>query len=532
MKNICILFFLLIIFKAQGQDQLNATSWQEDLLELKKTINDDFPFLFHKITAEEFNKEVDEFYNEIPTLQQHEIVVGFSRIVALFKYGHTGIWFGEPFKFHHLPFNLYEFNDGIYLQGVHKDYPAALGAKLLKINNIPVDEALRMVYPVVSVENEQYFKAYGINHLHILEVLHAQGITEKLEDSVELTLSKDGETFTQIFTALTDGQGVPEEYGFTYENAEWLGARKQEGSPLYLKHLEKVYYFEHLEDEKAVYVRHSGIRNDPSESTEDFYKRVFNYVEENDVQKLILDVRLNGGGDNSLNKTIVQGIMRSSKLQDVGSLYVIIGRRTFSACQNLVNQLDNYTNCVFVGEGTAENINFWGDSQRITLSNSKLPVYLSYAWWQDKAAWSNAEGTVPMVPVDISYAQYSQNEDPVLEAALNFQAGDFKRNPIEYINMLYISGDMNRMIQELPGIVFDPRYSFVDFEEEFSKTGTRMMHLGRQGNLQASVQIFTMVTQFFPESARAWRNLSSVYSKLGDETKSAEFLEKSRSLEK
>ena len=44
-------------------------------------------------------------------------------------------------------------------------------------------------------------------------------------------------------------------------------------------------------------------------------------------------------------------------------MFVIIGRRTFSACQNLVNELDNYTNAIFIGEPTAENINFYGDTR-------------------------------------------------------------------------------------------------------------------------------------------------------------------------
>jgi len=531
MRTSLFILSLLLFFSASGQETLTANQWQEDLLVLQETIHNDYSFLFDKTTPEIFDEEVKELYQEIPNLEEHEVVIGFMKLVALFEYGHTGVWAYQPFEFQYLPLNLYQYSDGLYLQGVHKDYPQAVGAKLLKVNNIPVEKALEMIAPVVNAENDQYFKAYGINYLTALEVLHAQGITKELESAVELTLSKDGNVFKQVFSALPKGEGVPSHRGFTFESENWLEARNQEDTPLYMKDLDKVYFFEYLADKKAVYVRHSRIQDDPSETTEAFYKRVFDFVEENDVEKLILDVRLNGGGDNTLNKPVVQGIIETKKINQVGNLFVITGRRTFSACQNLVNELDNYTNCIFVGEGTAENLNFWGDAQRITLPNTQLPVYLSYAWWQDKSAWANAEGTVAMVPVEMSFTQYSQNEDPVLDAALDFEEDNFLRDPMAYITSLYRSGDMQRLTEELPGIVFDPKYSFVDFEAEFSRTGTRLLNLGRAEQTQAAIQIFTMVTQFFPQSPSAWKNLGVSYLKVGDQGKAVNYLNKAISMD-
>ena len=70
-----------------------------------------------------------------------------------------------------------------------------------------------------------------------------------------------------------------------------------------------------------------------------------------------------------------------------GKLFVLIGRRTFSAAQNLTNELDNYLPVIFVGEPTGENINFMGDNRPVTLPRSGLTFYLSWAWWQDKPQW-------------------------------------------------------------------------------------------------------------------------------------------------
>ncbi|MEO0527434.1 MAG: tetratricopeptide repeat protein [Bacteroidota bacterium] len=532
MKKLLCILHVLVFLQLPAQKTLNSAQWQEDLRFLQSTVHKDYSFLFVKTTPEIFDAAIETLYTNIPDMEEHEIIVGMSRIIALFEYGHTDISFNQkPFEFHNFPFNLYEFNDGIYLQGVHKDYERALGAEVLKINEVPILDARNAVYPAVNSENEQYFKAFGINYLRIPEVLHAQGITDKLENSVTLTLSKDGTTFTQTFKSLPKGEKVPTKYSHVFNDENWLEARDQTSSPLYLKHLDKIYFFEYLAEEKAVYVRHSQIQDDREEDTQTFYTRVFDFIENNDVEKLILDLRLNGGGNNYKNKPVITGIIETKKINKVGSLFVIIGRRTFSACQNLVNELDNYTNVTFVGEPTAENLNFYGDTRPVALPNSKIPVYLSFAWWQDKPVWENADWTTPNIPIDMSFEEYRSNQDPVLEAALAFAGTDFKPDPMQYIVEMYSAGKMQELAIELSRMVQDPRYDFFDFETELSKSGSQLLNSGREEYVAGGLQIFSFVTQLFPNSPSAWKNLGESYLKTGDKSKAAEFLEKAIALD-
>ena len=59
-----------------------------------------------------------KLYEEIPSMEDHQVVIGLSRIVSLFKYGHTGV----GYRYRQLPLNLYHFSDGVFIQGVHKDH--------------------------------------------------------------------------------------------------------------------------------------------------------------------------------------------------------------------------------------------------------------------------------------------------------------------------------------------------------------------------------------------------------------------------
>ncbi|WP_297795595.1 tetratricopeptide repeat protein [uncultured Eudoraea sp.] len=523
MKKLLFLAALLLFWQLPAQQKFTSSQWQEDLRFLQETVHKDYPFLFKKVKASEFDETVEKFYTEIPKMQEHEVLVGFARIIGMFKYGHTRVSFSEgPVAYHSLPINLYQFPDGLYITAAHKDYESVVGAKITAIEGIPTDEVLKAIYPVVPAENNQFFKAYAGLYLIVPEVLHAQGITKTLKQDISLSLEKDGKSFDSVINA-TSNHDTPLQYGELKPESDWVGVRDQSQNPPYLKNLDKIYYYEYLPEQKAVYVRHSQIQDDPDENIPAFYERLFEFVENNEVERLILDVRLNGGGNNYKNKPIVTGIIKSQKINQTGKFFVIIGRRTFSACQNLVNELDNYTNAIFVGEPTGENINFYGDNRRVELPNSKLAVYLSFAWWQDKPQWENGDYTVPHLAVESSYDDYSTNKDPVLETALNFTSDNFIIDPMGYLTQLFMDEKFEFLATEAQRLVQDPAYKFFNFEAEFNKAGYQLLG---SGQFEGALYVFEMNTKLFPGSANTWDSLAEGYWKAGDLVKAKEYYNK------
>ncbi|WP_459212228.1 tetratricopeptide repeat protein [Aquimarina rhabdastrellae] len=530
MKNILFISLLFVASTFFAQEKLTSKQWQEDLHYLQKIIHKDYSHLFVKTTKQDFDNQVETLYNNIPNLKTHQIRVGLTRIVSQFKYGHTQIPYSTTVKNGILPINLYQFDDDIYIEGVQKDQKKALGAKILKIGDTPIDKALTLIYPVVPVENEQYFKAYGLRFLLSPEVLHTQGVIPELTETVTLTLEKEGKVFTHNFKTI-DIKDKPRTFNFTLPTKEWLTARNTETTPLYLKHFdEKLFYFEYLEELKTLYVRQSSVFDDANETLKQFYKRLFKFIDTHNVEKLVYDVRLNGGGNNYNNLPLIKGLIARPKINKKGSFYLIIGRETYSACQNLTNEITRYTEAILVGEPTSENINFYGDARPVELPNSKITAYLSYLWWQDMPALENADWTTPSIPVSMSFDQYINNEDPVLEAALNFNAEGFEPKPMRYIVDLFISGQTQKMITELDKMIKDPRYAFFDFETELNKVGNILLQTGRKPQIQASVQVFSMIAKLFPNSAITYKNLSQSYLQLGNTQKAKELLHKTIAL--
>ncbi|WP_297764909.1 tetratricopeptide repeat protein [uncultured Muriicola sp.] len=527
-KNaLCNVFLFFIFFALSAQITFTTEQYREDIRFLQKTVHKDFPFLFKKTTAEDFDAEVEKLYQAIPQLADHEVLVGLARLVAMFEYGHTilGYW-EEKIPIHQLQVVLYEYDDGIFVQGVHKDYPNILGAKLLAIEGMPVKDVLKAMRPVVPAENDSYLKAYGLHYLNFPEFLHAQGVIKEMSTSIEFFLEKDGMKFQQQLEAVPFNRPA-RQYGMVVPGAEWLESRDLTQTPLYLKNLEKIYYYEYLEDKKTVYVRQSQIQDDSLQSIPEFYAEVFDFIDKNEVDKLILDVRLNGGGNNYKNKPVVTGVI-ASKINKPGKFMVIIGRRTFSACQNLVNELHTYTNAIFVGEPTAENINFYGDNSPVTLPNTQLNAYMSFAWWQDKPQWENRPALYPHIATGLTFEQYRTNQDPALEAALAYSDTNFIVDPMNYFTTLFTNGKYDQIQPEAARMLKDPSYKFFDFEGEFNKAGYAMMS---SKQFEEALFIFKLNTELFPKSANAWDSLAEAYWKSGDTTKAVELYNKAIALD-
>lgn len=500
---------MLFCMTSEAQNQLSSSQWQEDLRHLQKVIHSNYPFLFKKISSEDFDAEVDKLYENIPTLEAHEIPVKFATIVSLFKYGHTIIPFSTVAKNGALPVNLYHFNDGIYIEGVHRAHQSTLGAKVIKIAGVSIENALASIRPVVPVENDQYFKAYGLRFLTVPDILHAQGVISKLSDKITLTLEKEGRTFDYTFPKV-DLKDISRSYTLSVPNESWVSSRDTKETPLYLKHLnDTYYYFEFLEDTKTLYVRQSSVFNHESETLKNFYQRLFQFIDTNTVEKLIYDVRLNGGGNNYNNIHLIKGLMARPKINKKGHFFYIIGRNTFSACQNLTNDIGTFTEAIMVGEPTAENVNFYGDSRREVLPNSGLPVYLSYAWWQDKPQWENKDWTLPHIGVDMSFEQYVTNQDPVLEAAMNYTDSDFILDPMEHLTQLFMAGQYDQVKSDAAKIANNPRYRYYDFQDEFSKAGNRLLGSGDPTAQKSGLFILEIVADLYPESISALYSLAN-----------------------
>ena len=525
MKKILLLLILASTIGIRAFPQSPA-DWQADLRHLQKLVHEKYSNLFHTITATEWDKAANQFYDKIPALDKTATLAGFVKLVSLFHIVHTQV---NTFMFHQAnqsnitlnryPFRLYWFSDGVYIIAADKKYEPAVGGKVIRIGKMKTEDALEAVRPLVSYENEQGFKSNAVFFLATAEFLQTQGIAD---GSLELpvVINKNGKEETVIFKAGSN---------YNFSNATgieipegWVVAKKTSGPiPLWQKDPGAFRYFEFLPASKTLYVRHSVTLNDGSKTIADFFQQVFDFIDQNDVQKLVLDVRTNGGGNNYLNKSIITNIIASRKINQPGKFFCIIGRRTFSAAQNLVNELEKYTEVIFAGEPTSENVNFYGDTRTETLPNSKLPISLSWMWWQNLDPRDKRTATFPRLAADLSFADYYNNHDPVLDVVMNF---DPARSLLKGLTDLLSKGKKEEALRFARDFHKDPvnRYITDRIEPNINAEGYRLIGIGKN---EIASGLLEINIKMFPESANANDSYAESLMVLGKDEEAIKYYE-------
>jgi len=190
--------------------------------------------------------------------------------------------------------------------------------------------------------------------------------------------------------------------------------------PLYLKNTKSNYWFEYDSASKIVYFQFNRVLNDANESLATFSERLYRFINEHDVSKLVIDMRWNNGGNTYLSGPLVNRIIRSDKVNQRGKLLVIIGRRTFSAAQNTATFFERYTNAIFVGEPTGSSPNFVGEETPFALPYSKIIANVSDLYWESSWPQDHRKWIAPQIYVPPTFAAYRSNRDPALEAIIAY----------------------------------------------------------------------------------------------------------------
>jgi tetratricopeptide (TPR) repeat protein len=516
---------LLVITTISAQS-LTADAWRQDLKFLQHTVHAKYPNLFYSVTASQWDSAVNVLDKKIGTLSDVQMKVEFAKLVAMFKIGHTAVrrQSGEGANFNswvrNLPVRFYLFDDGLYIKAIHADYKDAAGGKVIRIGNKKADEAMTLIRPVISYENEQGFKNMLQYYLNAAEILQVTGITEQA-DKIPVTYLKDGKEKTILITAETPVQGP--RHGPINESA-WIDAydkMNKPGAVLWLKEPQRLRYFEYLPATKTVYVRHSGVQDEPNETIKDFFEKVFDFVDKNDVDKFVLDIRLNGGGNNYLNKPVITGLVQSKKINKKGHLFVVLGKATFSAAQNLTNELEKYTECIFVGEPTSENVNFFGDTRTEILPNSKLNIALSWLWWQNLDPRDKRPWTAPRLATGITFSDYQKGVDPAFNAIIDY---DPKNSVENQLQELVEKGKYEEATSLAKKYIANPLYRYYsnELETQLNNLGYEMINKQKP---EDAVKIFHMNVQLFPESPNVYDSYAESLWKTGKHAEAVKFYE-------
>jgi len=188
--------------------------------------------------------------------------------------------------------------------------------------------------------------------------------------------------------------------------------------PLYRKRLDSYYWYEYLEDSQALYIQYNRCANDPKLVFAEFAQDLFAFADSHPVKRVVVDLRLNPGGNSEVVRPLMSGLKTRKGLQS--NVYVLIGPRTFSSAQMAAVDFRRELHAILVGEATGEKLNGYGEVRPLTLPNSGLKMQYSTKFFH--LGKDDESALKPDVLAAATLSDALAGRDPVLEAALQHSA--------------------------------------------------------------------------------------------------------------
>lgn len=382
--------------------------WMEDLDMLSTELPKRHLNLFFHKDKDGFYKEIENLKRDIDYYDDYEVKAEISKIVASIKDAHTFITLPVRVL---CPLQFYWFKDGIYVINTLKEQQDLLYSRVLAINAMPIEEIIETLSKVISYENESYLKSQLPKYLPAVELLYGLEIIDEI-DNIHITFEdKDKNIKKLTIKSLPIGE-VNEKLKLDTDNGV-----ESSSLPLYRQNLDKYYWFKYLEDFKTIYFKYNACKSMKNQSVYEFGRELISFINKNHVEKLVIDLRNNFGGDSTLLDPFIEELKVCRKLNEKGKLFVIVGRETFSSALLNVLSLKSGTNAIFLGEPTGGKPNCYGEVERFKLKNSALQIAYSTKYYRviedDKVL-----SFVPDINVEIGIEEYASKEDPCLSYIL------------------------------------------------------------------------------------------------------------------
>jgi hypothetical protein len=406
---ICVALSLAVVAATASGSRTDAAGDVHTLVAELERIH---PQPYHSISREAFHGAAADLAARAPSLSRDQFLVETMRLIALLgeREGHSGIFpvfAGHRIALNAYPWRLWRFPEGYYVIGATDR--SLVGARLVAVAGKPVEDVEALLRPLVTRDNDSSL-AFGLPYYLVsAEVLHGLGITPTASATTFTIVTRTGMQREVTLEAMT----TPE-YQRALPLSSFLPAPQgmpRKRQPLYQRLSRLPYGITPLKRGRAVYVAYNQTTYPGL-----MPRRLLRLARSRKVRRVIVDLRLNGGGNNTSYGSLLAAL-RSRTVNRPGKLRVLTSRITFSAAGNFAADIDRSTRARFFGEPTGGSPNNYGDAQDIQLPTLGVTVFLP-TQWVEVAPGDMRLAVEPDVPVPLTASAYFAGRDPVLAAAL------------------------------------------------------------------------------------------------------------------
>lgn len=397
------------------REHLTAEEWTEDVAHLAERMPEVHPRLFEMVSRERFEAQVSDLERRIPQLGENDIKWEIYRIVTLPNDAHTYVnIFTHKLDWHMMPLKLWLFPEGLYVLDAGRSERNVIGTRVISIEDTPVEVVSEMLRPYLSAENESHWKERLCYLVTGAEALRAAGIHDG-SGPIDVTFeSRDGQRFTRSIKPV---HYMPLMY--------WAGMRKVDNDVphVFWNDRKDAYWFQYREDTGTLYVQFNQcVGESRTETVDQFVERLRAWVQTNEFERCVIDIRKNDGGDGRVSQQMANVAIANDRLDRPGRLFVLTSRKTFSAAVMFLSLMECNTTAVIVGEPTGQGPFFSAGPTPVALPNSGIEINVSRRHNRCALIDDGRDSIEPDVAVAYTYEDYVAGRDPMMQAVLSYEA--------------------------------------------------------------------------------------------------------------
>ena len=414
---------LLGLFSSLGQAAIQETvdsqddglvGFADDIQQLRSDLPKLHMNLFFQLEEKVFHRELEQLASRLGELSSPEVQLELSRIVASIGDGHTALQLDFN-KFDVLPIQMNSFKDGVFIVGVHPDYAQLLGQQVVAIGGVGIEELQDRVGRFVSTDNAYYQQLVVPQYyLPLAAALKLSGadITSGSVSVVVRDADDSADIETDELTVEVKAMAYPE-----FAAAEKLTAAAS--IPLFEQKENLNYWYQRLEESDVIYFKYRRCQG--ITGIVRLQERLMAELDERPPRALIVDLRLNGGGNSLLIAAFLEYLKSNETLNQSERLFVVLGPKTFSSAVLNAIEFKQKTRATLVGQPTGGRPNHFGEVKFLQLENTGLRVSYSTKYFR-KYADGDPDTIQPEVLIQPTFDDYRTGRDPVLEWVLTQSA--------------------------------------------------------------------------------------------------------------
>lgn len=411
-----LLLIALALFGTEAYSSDNKDiNWEEEIDGLKRELLERHVDLFFYSDSGSFFRGLEAVAGRAPGKSVLEVGMMLQQEVAKLGDANTQVNYNYLIdtKFI-LPFHCYWFSDGIYASSYWKDYEALEGKRIVAINGFPIQQVVDSLATLVSDASPSRISYHVPRMLIWGQVLEYFGFAQLPEIEIQVE-DAEGNRSTLAFS-LPSPESDRILVGAEPRPLGWQDQSSFFWDSCFTK--EKLYYIQYNKcwSREAEVEFGSGASALFMPSFEDFEKTSIKILKKQPIEKLVLDLRFNDGG-NAKQWTEYVAKIQKTRIGERAEIYLLVGRKTASAA--IVNSVDviKTFNPLVVGEDSGGRPNHFGERKRFVLTTSNLIV--SYSTKFITLLDDDPPAILPDIPAPESFVRFMAGEDEALKAVLD-----------------------------------------------------------------------------------------------------------------